>query len=66
MPALINLDPTAESTRPRTAQEADRFFRRIALEGQPPSKTMRWLSIGGWVAGACTYTPVSFFFSWAV
>lgn len=45
--------PAHDSTRPRTPQEAERFFRRVALENQPPSRTMRWLSIGGWVAGAC-------------
>lgn len=45
--------PVHDSDRPRTPQEAERFFRRVALENQPPSKTMRWLSIGGWVAGAC-------------
>lgn len=44
--------PEHDSTRPRTPQEAERFFRRVALENQPPSRTMRWLSIGGWVAGA--------------
>lgn len=60
MPALVNLDPNAEATRPRTAQEAERYFRRIALERQPPSNMMRWLSIGGWVAGACKYTLVLF------
>lgn len=45
--------PEHDASRPRTPQEAERFFRRIALENQPPSRTMRWLSIGGWVAGAC-------------
>lgn len=45
--------PVHDSDRPRTPQEAERFFRRVALENQPPSRTMRWLSIGGWVAGAC-------------
>ncbi|GHJ88730.1 hypothetical protein NliqN6_5132 [Naganishia liquefaciens] len=44
--------PEHDASRPRTPQEAERFFRRIALENQPPSRTMRWLSIGGWVAGA--------------
>ncbi|KAJ9095071.1 hypothetical protein QFC20_006759 [Naganishia adeliensis] len=44
--------PEHDSTRPRTPQEAERFFRHVALENQPPSRTMRWLSIGGWVAGA--------------
>lgn len=45
--------PGHDASRPRTPQEAERFFRRIALENRPPSRTMRWLSIGGWVAGAC-------------
>jgi hypothetical protein len=47
--------PEHDASRPRTPQEAERFFRRIALENQPPSRTMRWLSIGGWVAGACKF-----------
>lgn len=52
--------PEHDASRPRTPQEAERFFRRIALENQPPSRTMRWLSIGGWVAGTCKCPFFSF------
>jgi hypothetical protein len=57
-PAPVASSPTSQipepdAARARTPQEAERFFRRIALENQPPSRTMRWLSIGGWVAGTC-------------
>ena len=43
--------PPDQIPSPRTQQQADKYFRRVANENVLPSRFNRWLSIGGWVAG---------------
>src|SRR5690349_21649205 len=44
----------SELSAPRSIDQAEKYFRRVA--GDPdkrlPTRTMRWLGVGGWVAGA--------------
>ena len=36
---------------PRSADQADKYFRRVANENVKPGREMRLLSVGGWVVG---------------
>ncbi len=47
--------PLAEDlSAPRTFAQAEKYFRRIAgnPETRLPTRTMKWLGVGGWVVGA--------------
>lgn len=36
---------------PRSAEQAERYFRRVAKDNILPSRAHRWLSLGGWILG---------------
>jgi hypothetical protein len=49
---VSEIPPTPDQIpSPRTQQQADKYFRRVANENVLPSRFNRWLSIGGWVVG---------------
>lgn len=46
------IPPTSSSlSAPRSADQADKYFRRVANENVKPGRGMRLLSVGGWVVG---------------
>lgn len=43
--------PSSTLPAPRSADQADKYFRRVANENVKPGRGMRLLSVGGWVVG---------------
>ena len=43
--------PSSSLPAPRSADQADKYFRRVANENVKPGRGMRLLSVGGWVVG---------------
>lgn len=48
----------SELSSPRSIEQAEKYFRRVAgdPETRLPSTRMKWLGVGGWVAGAVAST----------
>jgi hypothetical protein len=44
----------SELSAPRSPEQAEKYFRRVAgdPERRLPTRTMKWLGVGGWVVGA--------------